>query len=275
MSLICCKQINDLSLIKRKLKKIEIHKYSSIEDRLTDFFDKRELKILNVLGENWNNFDSIEINGIKYKLKKINIDFLINEKYKNYTFQNTNKVIYKSLLENNIKEKNKKINLINSLTKNDKNNDKNNNDINKNNINNNDKNNNVQFWKNLNYIEKINEKNIFERRKNLYLKRIIKLNISRSLGDLQAKELGIISEPEIVESNLKVDRGKVCVIGTLSLWKYLTEIEVGDVVRKHSRDNNSFAACRELEELAREKWKKNMKKVDDISVVIIFLEWKR
>jgi hypothetical protein len=126
MSLICCKQINDLSLIKKKLKKIEIHKYSSIEDRLTDFFDKRELKILNVLGENWNNFDSIEINGIKYKLKKINTDFLINEKYKNYTFQNTNKVIYKSLLENNIKEKNKKINLINSLTKNDKNNNKNN-----------------------------------------------------------------------------------------------------------------------------------------------------
>ena len=131
------------------------------------------------------------------------------------------------------------------------------------------------FGKNMNYLEKIQEKDKFEKTKKAYLKNFIKLNITRSLGDLQAKELGIISEPEIVESNLKVDRGKVCVIGTLSLWKYLTEIEVGDVVRKHSRDNNSFAACRELEELAREKWKKNMKKVDDITVVIIFLEWKR
>ena len=133
----------------------------------------------------------------------------------------------------------------------------------------------IFFGKNMNYLEKIQEKDKFEKKKKAYLKNFNKLNITRSLGDLQAKELGIIAEPEIVESNLKLDRGKVCVIGTLSLWKYLTEEEVGVVVRKHSRDNNSYAACRELEELAREKWKKNMKKVDDITVVIIFLEWKR
>ena len=120
------------------------------------------------------------------------------------------------------------------------------------NHNNENKNNNFQNWKILNYIEKINERNIFEKKKNLYLKKIIKLNISRSLGDLQAKELGIISEPEIVESNLKLDRGKICVIGTLSLWKFLSEEEVGVIARKHARENNA-----------------------DISIVIIFLEWKK
>ena len=134
MSLIRCKQINDLSLIKKKLKKIEIHKYSSIPDRLTDFFEKRELNILNVLGENKSDFGSVEINGIKYKLKKFDTDFLINEKYKNDTFQNTNKVIYKSLLENNIKEEHKKNILLNSLTKNNKNNQSNFNNKSNNNL---------------------------------------------------------------------------------------------------------------------------------------------
>ena len=162
----------------------------------------------------------------------------------------------------------------NKIIKNE-NNNKNINGNNNSNINNNDNNNNVQFWKNLNYLEKINEKNLFEKNKNIYLKRIVKLNISRSLGDLQAKELGIISEPEIVESNLRLDRGKICVIGTLSLWKFLSEEEVGVIVRKHARENNAYAACRELEEIARERWKRNMRSVDDITVVIIFLELKR
>ena len=178
-----------------------------------------------------------------------------------------------------------KNNLNNNL--NEENNSNNNSFINNNNISNIDcninhininkqkDNNQIFISKNMNYLEKIQEKDKFEKTKKVYLKNFVKLNISRSLGDLQAKELGIISEPEIVESNLKLDRGKICVIGTLSLWKYLTEEDVGIVVRKHSRDNNTFAACRELEELAREKWKKNMKKVDDITVVIIFLEWKR
>ena len=107
------------------------------------------------------------------------------------------------------------------------------------------------------------------------MKKFIKLNISRSLGDLQTKELGIIPNPEIIESNLKIDRGKICVIGTSSLWKFLSEEEVGVIVRKHARENNAYAACRELEEIARERWKRNMRSVDDISIVIIFLELKR
>ena len=161
----------------------------------------------------------------------------------------------------------------NKLINNDNLNNKNLNG-NNNNVNNNENNNN-QFWKNLNYLEKINEKNLFEKNKNIYLKRIVKLNISRSLGDLQGKELGITSEPEIVESNLRMDRGKICVIGTSSLWKFLSEEEVGVIVRKHARENNAYAACRELEEIARERWKRNMSSVDDITVITIFLELKR
>ena len=184
-----------------------------------------------------------------------------NKFKKNNEYNNINSYNNLNYFNNN----NINMNLNNNSPNNDNNN--NNNKINNEGLNN--------IGKGLNYLEKIQEKNKFEKAKNAYLKKFIKLNISRSLGDLQAKELGIISEPEIVESNLKLDRGKVCVLGTLSLWKYLSEEEVGDIVRKHSRDNNTFAACRELEEIARERWKKNMRRVDDITVVIIFLEWKR
>ena len=150
-----------------------------------------------------------------------------------------------------------------------------NNDDNYNNISNNEENEIHQNLVKMNYIDKIKEKDKFEKKKNLYLKKFIKLNISRSLGDLQTKELGIIPNPEIIESNLKIDRGKICVIGTSSLWKYLSEEEVGNIVRKHARENDTYSACKELEELARERWKKNMRRVDDITCVIIFFEDKR
>ena len=41
------------------------------------------------------------------------------------------------------------------------------------------------------------------------------------------------------------------------------------------KENKGFAACKELEELARERWKKNVRKIEDITFIIIFLDFKR
>ena len=108
--------------------------------------------------------------------------------------------------------------------------------------------------------------------KKIFIKEFKELNLSRSIGDLDAKEIGIISEPEIVECNLKVQKAKFLVMGTSSLFQYLSIEEIGNIVRKYYRDNNGFDACIHLEELAKEKWKLNAKKVEDISVIIIFFE---
>jgi serine/threonine protein phosphatase PrpC len=122
------------------------------------------------------------------------------------------------------------------------------------------------------------EKNIIlidQKRKELFLKEFIELDISRCIGNLAAEELGIIPGPEIGESDIKLNKGKFIVIGTKSLWKYLTEEEVGDIVNLHYPTYDCEGACKDLQDLAKDRWKeKNDGAYDDISVVIIFFDAK-
>ena len=122
------------------------------------------------------------------------------------------------------------------------------------------------------------EKNIIlidPKRKELFLKEFIELDISRCIGNLAAEELGIIPGPEIGESDIKLNKGKFIVIGTESLWKYLTEEEVGDIVNLHYPTYDCEGACKDLQDLAKDRWKeKNDGAYDDISVVIIFFDAK-
>ena len=122
------------------------------------------------------------------------------------------------------------------------------------------------------------EKNIIlidQKRKELFLKEFIELDISRCIGNLASEELGIIPGPEIGESDIKLNKGKFIVIGTESLWKYLTEEEVGDIVNLHYPTYDCEGACKDLQDLAKDRWKeKNDGAYDDISVVIIFFDAK-
>ena len=122
------------------------------------------------------------------------------------------------------------------------------------------------------------EKNIIlidQKRKELFLKEFIELDISRCIGNLAAEELGIIPGPEIGESDIKLNKGKFIVIGTESLWKYLSEEEVGDIVNLHYPTYDCEGACKDLQDLAKDRWKeKNDGAYDDISVVIIFFDAK-
>ena len=60
-----------------------------------------------------------------------------------------------------------------------------------------------------------------------------------------AEEMGIIPGPEIGESDVRLNKGKFIVIGTESLWKYISETEVGDIVNTHYFTYNSDAACQD------------------------------
>ena len=124
-------------------------------------------------------------------------------------------------------------------------------------------------------IEDDIKKDKLEVKKTSYLKEFKELNLSRALGDLYCQDLGIISEPEIVEIDLKYNKGRYIVLGTNSLFTYLTNEEIGNIVKKYYYENNGFEACKELEELARERWKKNLRAIEDITVIIIFLDLKR
>jgi serine/threonine protein phosphatase PrpC len=110
--------------------------------------------------------------------------------------------------------------------------------------------------------------------KDTYIKDFNELNISRSIGNLIGVDKGIIPGPEVVESDVRMNRGKYIVMGTSSLWKYLTDDEVGDIVNKYLNSGDTLAACKELEETAKDRWKSNTGGYDDISVVVIFFDFK-
>ena len=115
---------------------------------------------------------------------------------------------------------------------------------------------------------------IDEKDKDTYIKDFNELNISRSIGNLIGVDKGIIPGPEVVESDVRMNRGKYIVMGTSSLWKYLTDDEVGDIVNKYLNSGDTLAACKELEETAKDRWKSNTGGYDDISVVVIFFDFK-
>ena len=114
-----------------------------------------------------------------------------------------------------------------------------------------------------------------KKRKEAFLKEFSELDISRCVGNLAAEELGIIPGPEIGESDVRINKGKFIVIGTESLWKYVTETEVGDIVNNHYFSYNSEGACQDLIALAKDRWKeKNDGAYDDISVIVLFFDAK-
>jgi len=113
-----------------------------------------------------------------------------------------------------------------------------------------------------------------EREKENFLKDFSELDISRCIGNLAAEEFGVIPGPEIVESDIRLNKGKFLVMGTESLWKYLNEDEVGEIVNKHYSSTNSEAACKEVQDLAKERWKDKTGGYDDISVIIVFFDSK-
>ena len=114
-----------------------------------------------------------------------------------------------------------------------------------------------------------------KKRKEAFIKEFSELDISRCVGNLAAEELGIIPGPEIGESDVRINKGKFIVIGTESLWKYISENEVCDIVSTHYFTYNSEAACQDLIELAKDRWKeKNDGAYDDISVIVLFFDAK-
>lgn len=126
--------------------------------------------------------------------------------------------------------------------------------------------------------DKINLKLFIQKNKNLpiddNLKDFLELDISRCVGNLIGNNYGVIPGPEVIESDIRINRGKFIVMGTSSLWKYLNEDEVGDIVNKYLSTSDSIGACKALEESAKERWKTDTGGYDDISVIVIFFDLK-
>ena len=247
--------------IERPSEKIRIVERMKIYKNFESYLDYQLFKN-NLLFVDINKKDYLKLMGINNN-KNNNNNYLIN-KNKDSIYNSIFNIKYNKVLKN----------IKNMILNNNNNNNNNKNNLNKMFLNNNFLNTNFNFMSSINLVkfQKIKEEK--NTKKIEYQNYFKKLGLSRSIGDISCEEIGIISEPEIVECDLKLNRGKFIVLGTASLWKFLKREEVGNIVRKFSKENDSFGACKELENIARERWKQITRKIEDITVVVVFLEWK-
>ena len=98
------------------------------------------------------------------------------------------------------------------------------------------------------------------------------LSMSRSIGDLIAKKLGVISEPEIIENEINCD-SLGCVIGSDGIWEFLSNDKVAEVLSDCYNSFNGEKICAlKLSELSRKEFLRNNQNVDDTSVIVILFK---
>lgn len=95
------------------------------------------------------------------------------------------------------------------------------------------------------------------------------LAMSRSLGDFQAKECGVICTPQVIEYDIN-NTTKYMVICSDGVWEFISNEQVRDLCNSHYPRNDVYGFCSELIKFATSLWTSINIPRDDITVVGVF-----
>ena len=93
--------------------------------------------------------------------------------------------------------------------------------------------------------------------------------MSRSIGDLLASTLGVIPEPEFIETEIDKDT-KFIVLASDGVWEFLDNQKVKDLVLPFYKKNDPEGACKILISESTKWWNEEDIVVDDITVICLF-----
>ena len=113
---------------------------------------------------------------------------------------------------------------------------------------------------------------IFEGPDRIYAKNKVYpgLVMSRTFGDLEAKKIGVISEPDIIIK--KIDsNAKYIVLGSDGLWDVVKPYDVIRIVRPFFNKGDIEGACQTLMKKAKQQWNKGEDERDDITFIVVFI----
>ena len=96
------------------------------------------------------------------------------------------------------------------------------------------------------------------------------LAISRTIGDLIAKKIGVISNPSVIYKKLDL-RSKFIILGTSSFWNVVNSTDIITTIKKYLLIGDANSAAKSLVEKAKKYWSKIGKKRDDVTVLVIFI----
>ena len=95
------------------------------------------------------------------------------------------------------------------------------------------------------------------------------LAMSRSLGDLQAKECGVISTPDIIEYDIN-KKTKYLVVCSDGIWEFISNEQVAQICEEFYYKNDVGGFCKQLINCAVNIWTEKGNTRDDITVVTVF-----
>jgi len=95
------------------------------------------------------------------------------------------------------------------------------------------------------------------------------LSMSRSIGDFNGKNVGIIPDPQIIETNFGININYI-VICSDGVWEFLKNDDIMKIGNKYYKENNPHDFCKEVVDLATKCWQKSDDIVDDITMVTAF-----
>ena len=95
------------------------------------------------------------------------------------------------------------------------------------------------------------------------------LAMSRSIGDSDGKNLGVIAEPGIIEYTISRNT-KYVVLCSDGVWEFLTNEHVKNLGKEFYLSNNPNGFCQELIVQSVIEWKGNDNLVDDITTIVLY-----
>ena len=95
------------------------------------------------------------------------------------------------------------------------------------------------------------------------------LAMSRSIGDLNGKKIGVIANPGIIEYQIN-ENSKYIVVCSDGVWEFLDNENVKDIGKKYYVENDPSGFCHDLVNTSYCLWEKNDIVIDDITAVVAF-----
>ena len=95
------------------------------------------------------------------------------------------------------------------------------------------------------------------------------LAMSRSIGDMDAKKVGVIPNPQIVTYTIDY-YSKYIVMGSDGIWEFISNEEAMKIANKFYLSNDPKGLCHELVNKATKLWEEKDVVIDDITVLVVF-----
>lgn len=97
------------------------------------------------------------------------------------------------------------------------------------------------------------------------------LAMSRSFGDRVAHSVGVIPTPEIKEYKFAPE-DKFFIVASDGLFEFISSNDIVNIVSEYYNSGDIVSCCEYLYKLSCEKWMKEEEVIDDITMILVFLE---